>query len=94
VYIKARKVWPQVHLFTQYGDINPKNITDNDKCFSKPWDGAEPFENVSERFNECIEYACAALSPYSDAQIMNWATLVVYTCFYSAISLIAFIHTD
>jgi hypothetical protein len=53
-------------------------LANNDKCFSEPWDGAEPFKNVSERFEDCIEFAQAALSPYSDAQIMNRATLVMY----------------
>jgi hypothetical protein len=33
-----------VHLISQNGDINPKNTADNDKRFSKLWDGAEPFE--------------------------------------------------
>jgi hypothetical protein len=67
-----------VHLFTQYGDINPNDLANNNKRFSELWDGSEPFENVSEQFEDCIEFAWAALSPYSDAQIMNRATLVVY----------------
>jgi hypothetical protein len=54
------------------------NLANNNKRFSEPWDGAEPFENVCERFEDCIEFSWAALSPYSDTQIMNWATLVVY----------------
>jgi hypothetical protein len=33
-----------VHLFTQYGDISPNNLANNDKQLSKPWDGAEPLE--------------------------------------------------
>jgi hypothetical protein len=68
----------QVHLFTQYGEINPNNIAKNDKCFSKPWDRAEPFENISEWFDNCMEFARAALSPYTPGQVMNRATLVVY----------------
>jgi hypothetical protein len=82
---RQRKIrnWDQqnqllVHLFTQYGDINPDNIAENDKCFREPWDVSEPFANISEQFDKCIEYARAALSPYSEAQIMNQATLVVY----------------
>jgi uncharacterized phage-associated protein len=89
VYIKAKKTRATgyskvsvnqllVHLFTQYGDINPNNLAENDKRFSEPWDGAESFENITKRFEDCIEFARAALSPYSDSQIMNRATLVVY----------------
>jgi uncharacterized phage-associated protein len=89
VYIEAKKTRASgynkvsvnqllVHLFTQYGDINPNNLANTDKRFSEPWDGAEPFENISERFENCIEFAQAALSPYSDVQIMNQATIVVY----------------
>jgi hypothetical protein len=89
VYIKAKKTRATgynkvsvnqllVHLFTQYGDINPNDLAENDKRFIEPWDGAESFENITERFEDCIEFARAALSPYSDSQIMNRATLVVY----------------
>jgi hypothetical protein len=67
-----------VHPFTQYGNINPNDLANNNKRFNEPWDGSEPFKNVSEWFEDCIEFAWAALSPYSDAQIMNRATLVVY----------------
>jgi hypothetical protein len=67
-----------VHLFTQYGDINPNDIADNDKWFSKLWDGVELFENISKQFDDCIKFAQAALLPYTMAQIMNQATLVVY----------------
>jgi hypothetical protein len=44
-----------VHLFTQYGEINPNNIAKNDKRFSKLWDRAEPFKNISERFDNCSD---------------------------------------
>jgi hypothetical protein len=67
-----------VHLFTQFGNINPNDLADNDKRFSEPWDDTEPFKNISERFEDCIEFLQAALSPYLDAQIMNQATPVVY----------------
>jgi hypothetical protein len=33
--------------------------------------------NISECFNDCIEFAQATLLPYSEDQIMNQATLVV-----------------
>jgi hypothetical protein len=89
VYIKAKRTRASgynkvtvnqllVHLFTQYGDINPNNITNNNKCFSKPWDGAEPFENVSKHFDNSIEFAQAVLSPYLDTQILDRATLAIY----------------
>jgi hypothetical protein len=48
---------------------------DNDKCSVNSEMGPNPLKTSSERFNKCIEYALAALSPYVDAQIMNWATL-------------------
>jgi hypothetical protein len=36
------------------------------------------FKNISKWFDNCIEFAQAALSPYLEAQIMNRTTLVVY----------------
>jgi hypothetical protein len=89
VYIKAKKNRASgynevtinqllIHLFTQYGDINPNDLADNEKRFIEPWDGAEPFENIIERFDDCIEFAKAALLPYTPTQVMNRATLVVY----------------
>jgi hypothetical protein len=41
------------------------NLANNDTHFSEPWDGVEPFENISECFDDCIEFAKAALLLYT-----------------------------
>jgi uncharacterized phage-associated protein len=59
------------HLFSEYGDVGPTEIHENNKRFDEPWDGAEPFENIIKRIDECVEYAANGLKPYSAEQIVG-----------------------
>jgi hypothetical protein len=80
VYVKAKKNRASgynkvtinqllIHLFTQYGEINPKDLANNEKRFIKPWDSTEPFENIIDRFDNCIEFAKVVLSLYTPTQM-------------------------
>jgi hypothetical protein len=52
-------------------------VRENEQRFNQAWDGAEPFENVITRIEDCIDYAAAATAPYSTVQILGRAKRVV-----------------
>jgi hypothetical protein len=65
------------HLFKEYGDIGLNEMHKNDQRFNEAWDGAEPFENIITRIEDCIDYASSASAPYSAIQILSRAKRVV-----------------
>jgi hypothetical protein len=65
------------HLMDNYGKITPEDIVQNDNRLNEPWDGSEPFENIIERVDECIEFAKEAERPYSPEQILDRALRIV-----------------
>jgi hypothetical protein len=66
------------HLFNEYIDVGPNDLHENEKRMTKAWDGAEPFENIITRFDDCIDYARTSLDPFSAETILNKAKQVVY----------------
>jgi hypothetical protein len=65
------------HLFTNYRKITPEDIVQNENRLNEPWDGAEPFENIIERVEECIEFAKEAARPYTPDQILDRVLCIV-----------------
>jgi hypothetical protein len=68
------------HLYTEYGEISNEDYKANETKFNEPWDGAEPFEMVVTRWNQCIKLAAAAGKPYTAEQILEKAYAIVYDC--------------
>jgi hypothetical protein len=65
------------YLFKEYGSITDNEMHANEARFNQPWDGAEPFENIIKRINECVEYARLAQAPYTAVQILSRAKRLV-----------------
>jgi methylthioribose-1-phosphate isomerase len=68
------------HLFTNYGRLTKKELTDNDAKFRKEWNPDESFELIITQVDDCAEMADTAGNPYTPAQVLNNAyTLVQQT---------------
>jgi hypothetical protein len=65
------------YLMKEYGEFGLNEVHENEQRFNQAWDGAEPFENVITRIEDCIDYAAAAAAPYSTVQILGRAKRVV-----------------
>jgi hypothetical protein len=65
------------HLFTNYGKLTPEDLLQNDNRLNEPWDGAEAFENIIDRVEECVDFAKSADRPYSPVQILDRVLRIV-----------------
>ena len=65
------------HLFVEYGEIGPRETQANEQHFNEAWDGAELFETIITRITDWVAYATSAGKPYTDAQILDRAELIV-----------------
>ena len=65
------------HLFVEYGEIGPRETQANEQHFNEAWDGAELFETIITRMTDWVAYATSAGKPYTDAQILDRAELIV-----------------
>ena len=59
------------YLYENYGDIEPGDLTENNKRFSAPYDASSPIENLWEQIEEAMAFAGAADAPYTSQQILN-----------------------
>jgi hypothetical protein len=59
------------HLFDKYGKISAEAILANDEKLKEPWDGAEPFEDIIERVEECMDFATSAAREYTNEQVLD-----------------------
>jgi hypothetical protein len=66
------------HLFEKHGKIKPADLALNDERLCTAWDGAEPFELVIARIDECVEFASAGGDPYTAQQILTKAMNIVF----------------
>jgi hypothetical protein len=65
------------HLFTNYGRLTEKELTDNDTAFRKEWNPDDAFELIITQIDDCAEMADTAGSPYTAMQILNNAYTIV-----------------
>jgi hypothetical protein len=66
------------HLFTEYGEITASDLKANEERLQAEWDGVTPYEAIINRFDDCIDYAIQANSPFTASQILHKAELVVH----------------
>ena len=59
------------YLYENYGDIEPGDLTENNKRFWTQYDVSTPIENLWERIEEAVAFAGAADAPYTAQQILN-----------------------
>jgi hypothetical protein len=65
------------HLFDNYGKVTSEDIVQNENRLNEPWDGAEAFENIIDRIDECVDFAKEAEKPYTPEQILDRAHRIV-----------------
>jgi hypothetical protein len=65
------------HLFNNYGKVTPEDIVLNENRLNEPWEGTEPFENIVDRVEECVQFAIEAERPYTADQILDWVIRIV-----------------
>ena len=66
------------HLFTNYGNISPQDIVNNQERMMKAWNPEMPLENLIDQIEDCQEFAESAGQPYTAAQILNSAYNLVF----------------
>jgi hypothetical protein len=66
------------HLFSKHGKIKAADLALNDERMTAAWDGAEPFENIIARIDDCVEFALAGGDPYTNQQILTKAINIVF----------------
>lgn len=72
------------HLFTNYGRLTEKELSDNNTLFCKEWNPDDSFELIITQIDDCAEMAETAGNPYTEMQILNNAyTLVQNTGMYT-----------
>ena len=59
------------YLYENYGDIEPGDLSENNKRFTNPYDASTPIETLWEQIEEAIAFAAAAEAPYTTQQIIN-----------------------
>ena len=61
------------YLFDNYGDIEPGDLTENNRRLTAAYDVSAPIETLWEQIEEAMAYAAAANAPYTAQQINNTA---------------------
>jgi hypothetical protein len=59
------------HLFDNYGQLTPEELSANDERMSEPWNTTDPFEVLAERMQECVDLASEAGAPIPEATLLN-----------------------
>jgi hypothetical protein len=59
------------HLFDNYGQLTPEELSANDERMSEQWNTADPFEVLAERMQECVDLAQEAGAPIPEATLIN-----------------------
>ena len=67
------KIFWQEILYTNYGDITPANLDDNDAHMREPFDASKPIEEIFEQIKDEIDYADATSAPYNNSQVLSRA---------------------
>ena len=65
------------HLYDTYGKITEDKLEENRQEMTKAYDISLPIETLYARIEDCVDFADAARSPYSQAQILNTAFLLI-----------------
>ena len=66
------------HLFTNYGQITRKDLQDNMKTLSEPYDVNTPMETLFNTYKDCQDYAEAGEHPLNEQQIIDAAYTAIY----------------
>ena len=59
------------YLYKNYRDIEPGDLTENNKHISTPYNVSTPINNLWEQIKEAIALAGAADAPYTAQQVLN-----------------------
>ena len=70
-YMNVSVLQMLTYLYENYGDIEPGDLTENNKRFSAPYDASAPIETLWEQIEEAIAFAGAAEAPYTAQQVLN-----------------------
>ena len=65
------------HLYDTYGKITEDKLEQNRQEMMQAYDVSLPIETLFAQIEDCVEFADAARNPYSQAQILNTAFLLV-----------------
>ena len=65
------------HLYDTYGKITEERLEKNREEMTATYDVAVPIDNLFTRIEECVDFADAARSPYSQAQILSISFLII-----------------
>lgn len=65
------------HLYDNYGKITEDKLEQNREEMNSPFDVSLPIEILFTQIEDCVDFADAARSPYSQAQILNTAFLLI-----------------
>ena len=55
----------------KYGDVEPGDLSENNKRFTTPYDASAPIENLWEQIEEAIAFTGAVDTPYTAQQVIN-----------------------
>ena len=61
------------HLLTEYNEIDDPALSENQKKLGAPYDANLPIETLWSVITECVAYAVAGSSPFTDKQIITAA---------------------
>ena len=66
------------HLYTQYGNITPQDLQENDLKIKTPFDTSLPIETLYDQIEDAVELADAGSTPYSAQQVVAIAYSLVF----------------
>ena len=66
------------HLYTQYGNITPQDLQDNDFKMKNPFDTSLPIETLYDQIEDAVELADAGLTPYTVQRVVAIAYSLVF----------------
>ena len=61
------------HLLTEYNEIDDPALSENQKKLGAPYDANLPIETLWSNITECVAYAVAGSSPFSEKQVISAA---------------------
>ncbi len=66
------------HLYSVYGRVTPQKLQDRENAVQQMiYDPVNPIDGIFTAVNELVQYAAAANSPYTQAQIINLAYIIL-----------------
>ena len=58
------------HIYTQYGNITPQDLRENDTKMKTPFDVLLPIKTLYDQIKDVVELANAGQTPYSAPQVV------------------------